>query len=43
MLRALYSALWWLIAPLAVVRLLWRSRQEIGYRQHIGERFGWYG
>ncbi|MDE2611792.1 MAG: lipid IV(A) 3-deoxy-D-manno-octulosonic acid transferase [Burkholderiales bacterium] len=43
MLRALYSALWWLIAPLAVVRLLWRSRREIGYRQHIGERFGWYG
>lgn len=42
MLRALYTALWWLAAPVAVARLLWRSRKEIGYRQHIGERFGVY-
>ncbi|AOJ09102.1 lipid IV(A) 3-deoxy-D-manno-octulosonic acid transferase [Burkholderia mayonis] len=40
MLRAIYRALWWLIAPLAVLRLLWRSRKERGYREHIGERFG---
>ncbi|WP_063533465.1 lipid IV(A) 3-deoxy-D-manno-octulosonic acid transferase [Burkholderia sp. MSMB1589WGS] len=40
MLRAIYRALWWLIAPLAVLRLLWRSRKERGYREHVGERFG---
>jgi 3-deoxy-D-manno-octulosonic-acid transferase len=40
MLRAIYRALWWLVAPLAVVRLLVRSRKERGYREHIGERFG---
>ncbi|MBP0593860.1 lipid IV(A) 3-deoxy-D-manno-octulosonic acid transferase [Paraburkholderia sp. LEh10] len=40
MLRAVYNALWWLIAPLAVLRLLIRSRKERGYREHIGERFG---
>ncbi|EGD02279.1 3-deoxy-D-manno-octulosonic-acid transferase, partial [Burkholderia sp. TJI49] len=40
MLRAIYRALWWLVAPLAVVRLYLRSRKERGYREHIGERFG---
>ncbi|MGA3249377.1 MAG: lipid IV(A) 3-deoxy-D-manno-octulosonic acid transferase [Paraburkholderia sp.] len=40
MLRAIYNALWWLVAPLAVLRLLIRSRKERGYREHIGERFG---
>ncbi|GLU30468.1 lipid IV(A) 3-deoxy-D-manno-octulosonic acid transferase [Trinickia caryophylli] len=40
MLRAVYRTLWWLVAPLAVVRLLVRSRRERGYREHIGERFG---
>jgi 3-deoxy-D-manno-octulosonic-acid transferase len=40
MLRLVYRALWWLVAPLAVLRLLIRSRRERGYRQHIGERFG---
>jgi len=40
MLRALYNALWWIVAPLAVLRLLIRSRKERGYREHIGERFG---
>jgi len=40
MLRTIYRALWWLVAPLAVVRLLVRSRRERGYREHIGERFG---
>jgi len=41
MLRAIYRVLWWLIAPLAVLRLLIRSRKERGYREHIGERFGY--
>ncbi|MHA7232508.1 glycosyltransferase N-terminal domain-containing protein, partial [Burkholderia pseudomallei] len=40
MLRAIYRGLWWLVAPLAVLRLVWRSRKERGYREHIGERFG---
>ncbi|MGF6600036.1 3-deoxy-D-manno-octulosonic-acid transferase [Paraburkholderia sp. GAS448] len=40
MLRVIYNALWWIIAPLAVLRLLIRSRRERGYREHIGERFG---
>ncbi|BBO60085.1 lipid IV(A) 3-deoxy-D-manno-octulosonic acid transferase [Mycoavidus sp. B2-EB] len=40
MLRQIYCALWWLIAPIAVLRLLWRSRRERGYARHIGERFG---
>ncbi|CAB3759784.1 lipid IV(A) 3-deoxy-D-manno-octulosonic acid transferase [Paraburkholderia solisilvae] len=40
MLRALYNALWWIAAPVAVLRLVWRSRKEPGYRRHIGERFG---
>jgi 3-deoxy-D-manno-octulosonic-acid transferase len=40
MLRLIYQAAWWLIAPIAVLRLLVRSRFEPGYRRHIGERFG---
>ncbi|HEV3106753.1 MAG TPA: lipid IV(A) 3-deoxy-D-manno-octulosonic acid transferase [Trinickia sp.] len=40
MLRLLYRALWWIAAPVAVLRLLIRSRRERGYREHIGERFG---
>ncbi len=40
MLRAVYRALWWLVAPAAVIRLYWRSRREHGYREHIAERFG---
>ncbi|SDC67982.1 lipid IV(A) 3-deoxy-D-manno-octulosonic acid transferase [Paraburkholderia lycopersici] len=41
MLRAIYRAAWWLIAPFAVLRLFIRSRRERGYREHIGERFGY--
>ncbi|WP_028230544.1 lipid IV(A) 3-deoxy-D-manno-octulosonic acid transferase [Paraburkholderia mimosarum] len=41
MLRAIYRAAWWLIAPLAVLRLFIRSSRERGYREHIGERFGY--
>ena len=40
MLRAIYRALWWIVAPLAVLRLFIRSRRERGYREHIDERFG---
>ena len=40
MLRTIYNALWWIVAPLAVLRLLIRSRKERGYREHIAERFG---
>ena len=43
MLRVIYNALWWIIAPVAVLRLLIRSRRERGYREHIGERFGYCG
>ncbi|SAK69971.1 3-deoxy-D-manno-octulosonic-acid transferase [Caballeronia ptereochthonis] len=39
-LRRVYRALWWIVAPLAVLRLYIRSRKERGYREHIGERFG---
>ncbi|TKC91750.1 3-deoxy-D-manno-octulosonic acid transferase [Trinickia terrae] len=40
MLRVVYRALWWVVAPLAVLRLYLRSRRERGYREHVGERFG---
>ncbi|TAL97877.1 MAG: 3-deoxy-D-manno-octulosonic acid transferase [Paraburkholderia sp.] len=40
MLRAIYNALWWIVAPVAVIRLYVRSRRERGYREHIAERFG---
>jgi 3-deoxy-D-manno-octulosonic-acid transferase len=39
-LRLVYRAAWWIVAPLAVLRLLIRSRKERGYREHIAERFG---
>lgn len=35
----LYRLAWTLLLPLAWLRLLWRSRREPGYGQHIGERF----
>ncbi|MBC7415983.1 MAG: lipid IV(A) 3-deoxy-D-manno-octulosonic acid transferase [Herminiimonas sp.] len=40
--RHLYSLLWWLAMPLVLARLWWRGRHEPGYRQHWGERLGWY-
>jgi 3-deoxy-D-manno-octulosonic-acid transferase len=39
----LYSILWWLALPLVLGRLWWRGRKEPGYRQHLGERLGFYG
>jgi 3-deoxy-D-manno-octulosonic-acid transferase len=41
--RALYTLLWWCALPFLPLRLWWRGRREPGYRQHIGERFGFYG
>ena len=38
--RHLYSALLYLLQPILLLRLLWRSRQLPGYRQRIGERYG---
>ncbi|WP_427310832.1 lipid IV(A) 3-deoxy-D-manno-octulosonic acid transferase [Cupriavidus sp. H39] len=43
MLRVLYSWLWVLVLPLALLRLAWRARKEPGYLQHVGERLGAYG
>ncbi|MBL8510643.1 MAG: lipid IV(A) 3-deoxy-D-manno-octulosonic acid transferase [Betaproteobacteria bacterium] len=41
-LRAAYSGLFWLLLPFILLRLFWRGRREPRYRQHIGERFGFY-
>ena len=35
-----YRLLLTLIVPFALLRLWWRGRKQPGYRQHIGERFG---
>ena len=43
MTRGLYSALWLLALPVVLVRLWWRGLREPGYRQHLGERLGFYG
>ncbi|MBP0598361.1 lipid IV(A) 3-deoxy-D-manno-octulosonic acid transferase [Herbaspirillum sp. LeCh32-8] len=40
--RLLYSALWWIGMPLVLFRLWRRGQKEPGYRQHIGERLGFY-
>ena len=40
--RKLYGAIFWLLLPLILCRLWWRGRQQPGYRQHWGERFGRY-
>ena len=40
--RLLYSALWWMGLPFVLLRLWRRGRKEPGYRQHIGERLGFY-
>ncbi|MES2932291.1 MAG: lipid IV(A) 3-deoxy-D-manno-octulosonic acid transferase [Pseudomonadota bacterium] len=38
----LYSLAWYLAMPLVLLRLWWRGRKEVGYRQHLAERLGWY-
>lgn len=40
--RLVYTLLWLLALPFALLRLLWRARREAGYRQHIAERLGFY-
>lgn len=40
--RLLYTLAWWLALPLVLARLWLRGRQEPGYRQHWGERLGFY-
>lgn len=40
--RSVYSALLWLLLPLALLRLLWRSRLAPAYRERWGERLGVY-
>ena len=39
----LYECLWHLALPVALIRLYWKGRKLPGYRQHIAERFGFYG
>jgi 3-deoxy-D-manno-octulosonic-acid transferase len=41
--RLFYSLMWWLALPLVLARLWLRGRKEPGYRQHWGERLGFYG
>ena len=36
----LYRLFLLLVIPFALIRLWWRGRKQPGYRQHIGERFG---
>jgi 3-deoxy-D-manno-octulosonic-acid transferase len=38
----LYSLLWSLSLPVALLRLWLRGKQEPGYRQHVAERLGFY-
>jgi len=42
MARLIYCLVLYLAAPLIVARLLWRSRRQPAYRQHLGERWGFY-
>ena len=42
MTRLAYALLWWIAAPLALLRLHWRARKLPGYAARIGERFGRY-
>lgn len=38
----LYSTIFYAAQPLVWARLLWRARRQPEYRQHIGERYGFY-
>jgi 3-deoxy-D-manno-octulosonic-acid transferase len=42
MFRFLYSFLLMAVTPLILLRLLWRGFRQLGYWQHLGERFGHY-
>ncbi len=41
MARFFYSALQYILFPLVVLRMLWRSRRAPAYRRRIGERLGY--
>jgi 3-deoxy-D-manno-octulosonic-acid transferase len=41
--RTFYTLMWRLALPLVLLRLWLRGRKEPGYRQHWGERLGFYG
>ena len=38
-----YEALWHVLIPFVLLRLLWRSRKNSDYLKHVRERFGFYG
>jgi len=40
--RLAYRLLLWLLLPWVFMHLWWRGRRQPAYREHIGERFGWY-
>ncbi|TDG15855.1 3-deoxy-D-manno-octulosonic acid transferase [Seongchinamella unica] len=40
--RLLYSALFYLLLPAILLRMLWRSRRAPAYRQRLAERFGFF-
>lgn len=40
--RIFYTLLLYLVMPLLVLRLLWRSLKAPKYRRRIGERLGWF-
>jgi 3-deoxy-D-manno-octulosonic-acid transferase len=40
MARFFYSVIFYLLTPIVLLRLLWRSRLAPAYRRRIGERFG---
>ncbi|MCC7005481.1 MAG: lipid IV(A) 3-deoxy-D-manno-octulosonic acid transferase [Ottowia sp.] len=40
--RYLYALLWLCVLPLVLLRLIWRSRDDPGYRHHMRERLGCY-
>lgn len=42
MARFLYTAFFYLILPLVLLRLLWRASRAPAYRQRIAERFGFF-
>ena len=40
--RSIYTVLFYLIQPLVLLRLLWRSLRAADYRQRLWERYGFY-
>ncbi len=40
MMRLVYSALWHLLIPIILIRLIWRGQRLPAYRKRIAERFG---